>query len=131
MTIYNDVFVKNLRFYLSSRSLSQAELSRRMGVSTATVSDWCNGHKMPGNMQTFQKLADVLGIELADLLEDESTRGRREQNRRVMLYAAILSEDTMLQTAMDLLRRVPAEDLPRVIEMIKIFAKEETDEKTK
>lgn len=125
MRIYNDVFVKNLRFYLSERELSQAELSRRMGVSTATVSDWCNGNKMPGNMQTFQKLASVLGIELADLLEDETTRGQREQNRKVMLYAKLLASDELMQIAVEQLRKVPREDLPKVLAMINIFTKKE------
>lgn len=125
MRVYNDVFANNLKYYLAEAGLSQAELSRRMGVSTATVSDWCNGNKTPGNMEMFNKLAAVLGIQLADLLESEDMRGQREQNRRVMRYAALLAHDEMLQTAVELLRRVPAEELPKVIEMIKIFARKE------
>lgn len=125
MRVYNDVFANNLKYYLAEAGLSQAELSRRMGVSTATISDWCNGNKTPGNMEMFNKLAAVLGIQLADLLESENMRGQREQNRRVMKYAALLAHNELLQTAIELLRRVPAEDLPKVIEMIRVFAKED------
>lgn len=43
------------------------DLARETGVSTATWSRYENGERMPG-VRTLQRLADVIGAELDDLL---------------------------------------------------------------
>lgn len=120
MKTYNDLFANNLKYYLNRRGISQAELSRQIGTSTATVSDWCNGNKMPGNMTSLMKLASVLSVTVADLFDVH----HNDHNRRVAAYAAVLAEDELLQAAAEELVKIPAEDLPRVIEMLKIFSRE-------
>ena len=63
------VFSRNLRFYMDARKKRQADLSKYMGVSSATVSDWCNGKKMP---QT-KKIGDIaawLNIQVTDLFDE-------------------------------------------------------------
>lgn len=63
------IFSDNLRYWLSYRGKTQADLYKMAGVSSATASDWCNGKKIP----RADKLVDIarwLMIELTDLLTD-------------------------------------------------------------
>lgn len=121
MNDYNELFANNLKYYLNLRGYSQAELSRLVEVSTATISDWCNGKKIPGSMKAYMKLAAALSITVADLFDVY----HHEQLRRLAAYAERISESVELQSAVEVLARVPNEDLPRVTEMIKIFARKE------
>lgn len=67
------VFSKNLSSYLYEYNKSQADLSKYMNVSTATVSDWCNGKKLP-RLDKIQSICNWLGIEKSDLLEEKPKR---------------------------------------------------------
>lgn len=61
------IFSENLNFWLTKRGKTQADLYKRLGVSSATASDWCNAKKIPKT----DKLLDIAGwlmIELSDLL---------------------------------------------------------------
>lgn len=120
MKTYNDLFANNMKYYLNRRHLTQAELARRVCVSTATVSDWCNGNKLPGNMATYMKIASVFSVAVADLFDVT----HNELSRRAAAYAAALAKNELLQMAADVLVKVPTEDLPRIIGMLKIFARE-------
>ena len=40
---YKRIFSKNLLHFLEINQKSQADLCKYIGVSSATVSDWCNG----------------------------------------------------------------------------------------
>lgn len=39
------IFSKNILYWLAQRGKTQADLYKRMEVSSATASDWCNGKK--------------------------------------------------------------------------------------
>lgn len=72
------IFSNNLNYWLNKRGKSQADLYKRMGVSSATVSDWCNAKKIPRT----DKLCDIaawLMIEISDLIEVKE-RFADEQN---------------------------------------------------
>lgn len=67
------IFVDNLRRYSNSKCIAQVDIANRLGVSTATVSDWFNGKKYP-RPEKMQKLADLFGVKVSDLQKDESER---------------------------------------------------------
>lgn len=48
-------------------SLTQVELAARLGVAQVTISSWEHGRRQP-SLQTLGRIADVLGITLAELL---------------------------------------------------------------
>jgi DNA-binding Xre family transcriptional regulator len=54
--------------------LSQSELARRSGVSLVTINAIANNRTKQVQLETLDKLADVLGVELGDLLEREGKR---------------------------------------------------------
>lgn len=65
----NTVFSKNLRFYMDARGKKQADLCKYLNVSSATVSDWCNGKKMP-QTQRIGDIAAWLNIQVTDLFDE-------------------------------------------------------------
>jgi transcriptional regulator with XRE-family HTH domain len=50
------------------RGMGQIEVGRAVGVSQAAVSQWETGRAIP-SPDYFPKLADVLGVDLATLVE--------------------------------------------------------------
>lgn len=66
----NKIFSKNLTFWLQERGKAQADLYKKMNVSSATVSDWCNEKKIP-RADKLVAIANWLNIELSDLLENK------------------------------------------------------------
>lgn len=61
-----EIFVKNLRYFMEARGISQADICRELEVSSATVSDWCSGKKYP-RIDAMQRLADLLGVRFSSL----------------------------------------------------------------
>ena len=63
----NAVFMDNLKYYLDLRGKSQIDLSRAVGCSTSTVSDWIKGRKIP-RADRLERIARALGVSVNDLL---------------------------------------------------------------
>ena len=68
---FNELFGSNLSRILEGRDVSQNEFARMMGVTSATVSNWCRGLKTP-RMDKVDKMCQLLHIRRSDLLEKES-----------------------------------------------------------
>lgn len=69
---FNTIFSKNLIRFLQINGMTQAELAERLGVSTATTSNWCNGIKAP-RMDKVDKMCKIFGCLRSDLIEDKGT----------------------------------------------------------
>lgn len=65
-----NIFSKNIVYWLEKRGKTQADLYKKMEVSSATASDWCNGKKLP-RTDKLVEIASWLMIELSDLLEQK------------------------------------------------------------
>lgn len=115
---YKVIFSKNLRYYLELAGKTQSELCEYMNVSSATVSDWCNGKKMP-RMDKIQAICNWLRIEKSDLLEDKGNR-----NSSYYLYdeakelAEFLYANPEHKVLFDATRKVKKDDILFVKEMI-------------
>lgn len=121
---YKIVFSRNLRYYLELDGKTQADLCEYMKVSSATVSDWCNGKKLP-RMDKIQTICNWLRIEKSDLLEDNTTK-----NSSYYLYdeardlAEFLYANPEHRVLFDATRKVKPEDIQFVKEMLDRFNKE-------
>ncbi len=115
---YKVIFSKNLRYYLELAKKTQSELCEYMNVSSATVSDWCNGKKMP-RMDKIQAICNWLRIEKSDLLEDKGNK-----NSSYYLYdeakelAEFLYANPEHKVLFDATRKVKKDDILFVKEMI-------------
>ncbi|MBU5305489.1 helix-turn-helix domain-containing protein [Eubacterium callanderi] len=67
------IFSGNLNFWLAKRGKTQADLYKKLNVSSATASDWCNAKKIPKTDKLLD-IASWLMIELSDLLYERSSK---------------------------------------------------------
>lgn len=58
--------VDALKKAISGLGISQNELARRLGVSSATVSFWVRGYREP-SLKVFKRMCKELGIEPREL----------------------------------------------------------------
>ena len=58
---------KNLIFYIQNNALSKTEISKRVGIKQATLSQYLSGRAMPA-LDTFANLCVVLDVDPADIL---------------------------------------------------------------
>lgn len=114
-------FLENLRKYMHMEGKTQADLCRYMKVSPATASDWYNGVKMP-RTDKLQSIANWLGIELSVLLgEKEATEDVYYVDDYVRDLARFLHQNPEYRVAFDATRKVKAEDLETVINVLDKF----------
>ena len=66
---FNKIFADNLNFYLNLQGHTQADLAKYIGVSTASVSNWCKGIKLP-RMDKVDKMCSFFQINRTDLMRE-------------------------------------------------------------
>lgn len=69
---FNQIFSERLRYYLEEYNMTQLELSKRLGVGTTSVYNWCNGIKTP-RMDKVDAMCKIFNCKRSDLMEDKST----------------------------------------------------------
>lgn len=85
---FNTVFSKRLRYYLNKYEMTQVELSKKLGVGTTSVYNWCNGIKTP-RMDKVDAMCELFHCNRSDLIEDKSKemkqaeRDERDISRRL------------------------------------------------
>lgn len=67
---FNQVFSERLRYYLNKYEMTQLELSKRLGVGTTSVYNWCNGIKTP-RMDKVDAMCEIFNCKRSDLMEDK------------------------------------------------------------
>lgn len=77
----NNIFASNLRYYLEEKGYRQADLARGVKVSTGTVADWCMARSFP-RMDKVEMIADFLGIEKSDLIEEHNQEWHNKNTAR-------------------------------------------------
>jgi transcriptional regulator with XRE-family HTH domain len=80
-----EIFVKNLKYFMESRGISQADICRELNRSSATVSDWCSGKKYP-RIDAMQQLADLLGVKYSTLTTERGIKDFEDQDRLEVLH---------------------------------------------
>lgn len=66
---FNQIFSERLRYYLNKYEMTQLELSKRLGVGTTSVYNWCNGIKTP-RMDKVDAMCKIFNCKRSDLMED-------------------------------------------------------------
>ena len=64
---FNAIFSKRLRYYLNKYNMTQLELSKRLGVGTTSVYNWCNGIKTP-RMDKVDSMCKIFNCNRSDLI---------------------------------------------------------------
>lgn len=123
-------FSKRLTYYLSLNGYNQADMARRMGVSTATAAKWCTGQSIP-RIDKIQSLCNWLGIEKSQLLDAQvgtnstisnlSSKVNKENyyiNREARELAEFLHKNPEYKVLFDASRKVKKEDIEFVKQLI-------------
>lgn len=112
----NEVFAKNLKFYVIRSGRTQSQIATDLSVSKGTFSDWCSGRSHP-RMNRVQDIANYFGINKSDLLENGSKNTEREVAEiiraidmrpplRELLSIAMALDDNDLELATKILDRM-------------------------
>jgi len=117
-----EIFVNNLRFFMDARGITQADICRELGVSSATASDWCSGKKYP-RIDAMQRLADLLGVMYSTLTTENGVRDYEDQRRLEALH-----QDPRLGLLFDRTRKMSKDDVEFMLQMAERIVKERDGE---
>lgn len=65
------LFAINLSDYISASGMNQAELAKRVGIATTTLSSYVNGVRFP-RAEILRRIADALGVSVGALLGENN-----------------------------------------------------------
>ena len=119
---FNKIFSQNLNYYLEKHNKSQADLAKYIGVSTAAVSNWCKGFKLP-RMDKVDKMCTFFQINRSDLMQEKNHNESTSQpsyydNPDAREMAQFMFENPEYKVLFDATRKVKKEDIAFVKEMI-------------
>lgn len=80
----NEIICKNLNYYMKLNDTTQTKLADYIGVSVATVSNWCKGIKTP-RMNKVDKICEFFHIQRSDLLEAKEKKDESFNNSQIII----------------------------------------------
>ena len=113
-----EIFIKNLRFLMEAKGITQADICRALEVSSATASDWCTGKKYP-RIDKMQQLADLLGVRFSTLTTENGLQDYEDQQRLEALH-----QDPRLGLLFDRTRRMSHADVETMLAVAASILKE-------
>jgi len=116
-----EIFVKNLRYLMEKKGITQADICRDLNVSSATVSDWFTGKKYP-RVDAMQRLADLFGVRFSTLTTENGLQDYEDQQRLEALH-----QNPRLGLLFDHTRKMKKEDVDFMIQMADRILKEQDD----
>lgn len=117
-----EIFVKNLRYLMDAKKITQADICRELNVSSATASDWCTGKKYP-RVDALQRLADLLGVRFSTLTNENGMTDYEDQQRIEALH-----QNPKLRLLFDIQKNLDDSDLNAVLGIVNAIAKERGDD---
>ena len=117
-----EIFVRNLRYFMEARGISQADICRELEVSSATASDWCTGKKYP-RVDAMQRLADLLGVTFSTLTTEAGMDDYEDQQRLEALH-----QNPRLGMLFDRSRKMSKDDVDFMLQMAERILKERDGE---
>ena len=117
-----ETFVKNLRYFMEAKGISQADICRELDVSSATVSNWFTGQRYP-RIDVMQRLADLLGVKYSTLTTENGVDDFAYQQRVEALH-----QNPKLRMLFDIQMGLQPQSLDAVLAVVKEIAKERDGE---
>ena len=117
-----EIFVRNLRYFMEAKGISQTDICRALDVSSATVSDWCSGKKYP-RIDAMQRLADLLGVNYSTLTTETGIQDFDDQDRLEAMH-----RNPRLRLLFDRSRKMRPEDVETMLAVTASILKERDGE---
>lgn len=96
----NIIFAENLKRFIQRRGLSQADVSKSLGVSEATVSQWCSG-KISPRMSKVDKLCELLQCTRTALMSENGAEILQKDDISKMLQDLYDKDHALLMSMAD------------------------------
>lgn len=123
---FNEIFAKNLQFYIEQKGVSQNELAKYLDVSPTSVNNWCRGLKTP-RMDKVDKICTYFHIKRSDLLNDHTDSEPEPYylDPEVAEIAQQIKENPGKRALFDATRDVSKEDIEKVLQIINVITKDD------
>ena len=121
-----EIFSINLKRLMDKKGISRQDLSKVLGVSYFTISDWVNGKKYP-RMDKVEMLADYFGVLKSELIEK---RMKSDVPFSLRLFGKEEKETPQLtegeQMLLDLFRQIPEDAQKMYLEVLRAALKNQS-----
>ena len=117
-----EIFVKNLRYIMEKKGISQADICRELDIPSATISNWCTGQRYP-RIDKMQQLADLLGVRYSTLTTEGGLHDYEDQERLEALH-----QNPRLGLLFDRTRRMSSADVETMLAVSASILKEKDGE---
>lgn len=104
---YSKIIARNLRRLMYEKQKTQAEVSRELGISKATLSSWMNGTRQP-KIENIDMLCEYFGVPRSAIMEpDGVTRSTPiTEEQAELVRVALTSDAEAVHFALELLKRM-------------------------
>lgn len=119
---FNEIFGKNLQYYLTKNNISQNELAKLLDVSPTSVNNWCRGLKTP-RMNKVDNICRIFHINRSDLIEEHTEEEKPNNGYYLDPGAAELAQELYerpeMRVLFDASRKATKEDIEQVADILK------------
>lgn len=126
---FNNLFARNLTYFMNLNSKTQSDLSKDLQLSKATVSSWCNATRVP-RMDKIDMLCEYFNIKRSDLMEDKSKEQEQHYyiNEDTRKIAQRVFESKELRLLFDEAADAKPEDIETAYNMLLALKRKEKGE---
>lgn len=123
---FNKIFSKRLNYYLNEYQMTQLDLSKKLGVGTTSVSNWCRGLKSP-RMDKIDAMCKIFHCRRSDLMEDRANESEATYytNQETAQVAQEIFENKNLRVLFDAARDASPDDLRTTYDMLMALKRKE------
>lgn len=115
-----EIFGKNLTHYMNRDGINGVTLAKYMNVSSATISDWMHGKKMP-RVDKLKSLSNYFRINLTDLTDEDVEESQQEKyylDPETAKRAQKLFDDPYIHALLDAAEDSKPENITMVAELL-------------
>ena len=116
-----EIFARNLTYYMNRNKVNGVTLAKYMKVSSATVSDWMHGKKMP-RVDKLKSLSNYFRINMTDLTDDADEKLRQDDyyiDPETAKVAQTIFDDSDLHALFDAAQNSKPEDLKMAADLLR------------
>ena len=114
----NMIFANNLKKFLDIFGMSQADLSKRLGVSPQSVSNWCKGTKSP-RMDKVDAICKIFHCRRSDLLEEDNSEKTYYLDEKAAKLAQEMFEDKQMRSLFHMKKNMDPKRFQAHVDMMK------------
>lgn len=116
-----EIFARNLTYYMNRDKVNGVTLAKYMNVSSATISDWMHGKKMP-RVDKLKSLSNFFRINMTDLTDEADEKSQQDKyyiNDETARVAQAIYDDSDLHALFDAAQDSKPEDLKMAADLLR------------